>query len=135
VNSHNGGFNDRGALLIELKLLLNGNVVLSRRMSMPWELGKSVPVTVRLPRTRADAVQVDVLKWHKLGGALSEIEAYQDGVNLALDGAAEASAIHNVQFGAELISDGDYGGDEAQRGSWVLPDREAGWVRVYLDRR
>jgi hypothetical protein len=135
VNSHNGPHNDRGALLVELKLLLEGNIVMNRRLTMPWKIGESVPVTVRLPRTRADAIQVDVLKWPKAGGALAEIEAYQDDVNLARDGAAEASGIHNVQFGADKISDGDWGAEKQQTGSWVLPDREAGWVRVYLDRR
>lgn len=134
VNSHNGHYNDRGTLLADLKLLLDGKVVLTRRLTLPWKMGESVPLTVRVPRTQADAIQVDVLKWKGLGGALAEIEAYQEDVNLARDGAAEASTIHNVQFGAELISDGDYGDKDEQTGSWVLPDNEPGWVRVYLDR-
>lgn len=134
VNSHIGRFNDRGTLLADLKLLLDGEVVLTRRVTLPWKMGENMPLTVRLPRTQADAVQVDVLTWHKRGGSLGEIEAYQAGVNLARDGAAEASAINNVEYSADLIADGDYGGEFDLTGTWILPDNEAGWVRVYLDR-
>jgi len=136
VNSHNGQYNDRGTLLADLKLLLDGKVVLTRRFTLPWKRATSipVPVPVRLPRTQADAVQIDVLKWQGLGGVLSEIEVYQDGVNLARDAPAEASAEKDEPYRAANVTDGDYGGEFEQGGIWVLPDNEPGWVRVYLDR-
>lgn len=133
VNSHNGHYNDRGTLMAELVLLLDGQTVLTRRMTLPWKKGESVPTTVPIPRTRADALQVNVLKWPGLGGSLAEVEAYQDGINLAAGAPATASGEHDAPYHAENVTDGDYGGEFEQGGIWVLPDNEAGWVRIALD--
>lgn len=133
VNSHNGHYNDRGTLIAELVFLLDGQSVLTRRVTLPWKEGESVPTTVRVPRTRADALQVNVLKWQGLGGTLAEIEAYQDGINLAAGAPATASGEHDAPYRAGNVTDGDYGGEFEQGGIWVLPDNEAGWVRIMLD--
>jgi hypothetical protein len=134
VNSHNGHYNDRGTLLVEVVFILDDKPVLNRRITLPWKKGESLPTTVRIPRTEADAIQVNVLKWHGLGGSLAEIEAFQDDVNLALGAPATASGEHDKPYRAENVTDGDYGGEFEQGGIWVLPDNEAGWVRVSFDR-
>ncbi len=135
VNSHNGHYNDRGTVIAELVLLLDGKTVFTRRLTLPWKKGESVPTTVRIPRTRADAIQVNILKWQGLGGSLAEVEAYQDGVNLAAGAPAKASGEHAEPHQAENVTDGDYGGEFEQGGIWNLPDNEAGWVRIALDQR
>jgi hypothetical protein len=121
-------------LVADLKLLLDGKVVLTRHVVLPWQQGKSLPVTIRIPRTQVDAVQVDILKWQGLGGALAEIEVYQEGENLASGRSAEASGEHDSPYRAVNLTDGDYGGEFEQGGIWVLPDHTVGWARVLLDR-
>src|SRR5207247_226718 len=92
-NSHDGRWHDRGTLMFDLLLGLDGKVVWARNnVTIAWDAKLDPSVTVPLPRVRFDTVRVVITKHKGYGAILSEIEVYADKKNIALNRPTRASA-------------------------------------------
>jgi hypothetical protein len=129
-NQFNGS-GDRGTDSVNVKLMLRGRVVWTKRdVKVPWVPREDTSLSIDLPQVRFDAVRVEIVTWHKLGGGLSEIQVVRDGKNVALNVEPKVSAFYDERYPPKALTDGVTTSAEPNHGYWLLPNTSAGWAEI-----
>ncbi|MFO1092904.1 MAG: hypothetical protein U0992_06245 [Planctomycetaceae bacterium] len=133
-NTHNGAHMDRGTVTCNVQFVLGGNVVLEKQNTLPW-LGDAPSPTVIRPAAAIRSCQVEVLTYHRNGGGLAEVRGASGALTFVSRSAARASSVYSGDFQANNVTDGNFGDKLNQKGIWLLPDREPGWIEIQLNRQ
>lgn len=128
-NTHNAGYNDRGAIEIVVSLLNDGKVVWTQPFRMPWKANEPSFILIRPVRTRADQVRVDITKHHMTSGGLGEIQVFAGNTNVAQGMLAEVETVFEFkdEHGPGALVDGDLSG---KTGFWISQNGTGGWAMV-----
>ncbi|MCP4375875.1 MAG: hypothetical protein GY794_06845 [bacterium] len=134
-NTHNGRYNTSGTLECNIMLQRSGKTIWrALKVSVPWERNKDTFAAVIAPTREFDTVRVEVTKWRGYSGGLSEVQIWQDGVNIAPGGEASASSSSGVRTTSAHVNDGITTSTDYKNGYWLLPDNRPGWVEIRLTR-
>lgn len=103
--------------------------------TLNWAPDKDASTTFEIPKRRYDTIRVEIVEWHGNSGGLAEIELWQRGKNVARGKAARASKPHREgdRRVGQNVTDGITSSATHEKGYWILPDGEEGWVEIYLN--
>jgi len=131
-NQHNGAYNDRGTLAVDINFLRGETVVGSLvDRELPWRASTDQSATFPVPRERFDRIRVAIKRWQGMGGGLAEVQLFRQGTNVLVGARARASGVYRQALAAECVTDGITTA-ATQAGIWLLPDQVAGWIDVDL---
>ena len=88
-------------------------------------------------RIAADTVRVEIVRWHGVGGGLSEVEAFSGKENIARGCRVTVSAVWrnwagDTRFSGAELTDGITTSSNHEVGYWMLPDGQTGWAEIHL---
>lgn len=132
-NTHNEGYRDRGAEVIAVSLLtIRRPAWKSSSHPITWSPDKESFTVVSVPHVRADAVRVDIEKWHGAGAGLAEIQVIVAGENTAPGMLCEVESYfeRKYEFLPATLVDGDRSGN---RGSWCADNGKKSWGLVQFN--
>jgi hypothetical protein len=134
-NQHNGSYNDRGTLAVNVALLDKGKEVWRQNgIKIPWEAGKDTNVSVNVPVLNADKLRVELAETYKRNGGLAEIELWKDERNIAKGRRVTVSGVSegDKRFSGEKLTDGITTSKVERVGYWLSADRADGWAEVAI---
>lgn len=128
-NTHNGTYNDRGAVEIVVSLLREGKVAWRQPILIPWKANEPSFIVIRPARVRADQLRVDIVKRQMTSGGLGEIQVFVGNANVARGMLAEVESVFEFkeQNGPPALVDGDVSGTT---GFWICQNDKDGWAIV-----
>ncbi len=130
-NTPNVGYNDRGTIRASVVLYSKGKSIWSETIELPWNQAGAAGLDLFPPDKPADMIQVNILSWRMLGGGLAEVEAYQDGQNIAKHCPVACSSYYRMfpEYHPSKINDGNFTGKEKE---WILDDKTKGWIKIFF---
>lgn len=134
-NEHNSFYGNSGTTACNLVLKLKGAEVWRQDgIDVKWGAKSDLDTSVEVPGIVADAVRVEITRYTRNSGGLSEVEVFSAGRNIALRCRTEASAEHRRgdRRTSANVTDGITSSAVNEKGYWLLPDRRTGWVEIDL---